>query len=1121
MFEFLKKLFGIMPAAGESPGAGRGRAEEGLRRVEQRFEQLVAGVRDYAIFLLDTGGHVQTWNAGAERVKGYRPDEIIGQHFSRFYPKEAAASGWPAHELKVAAETGRFEDEGWRVRKDGSRFWANVVITALRDEAGELRGFLKITRDMTDRRQAEEKLRLSEERFRLIVESVRDYAIFMLDPQGTVVTWNTGAERVYGYTPDGIIGQQFSRLFPKEAVERGWPEDMLRRAAAEGRCEDEGWRIRQDGSRFWASVTVAAMRDESGSLRGFSKVTRDMTERREAEEKARRLLLEEAAREAAEANAHAARHAQQEERRQREQLRVTLASIGDAVIVTDTDGRVTFLNAVAQSLTGWEAAEAAGRPLDDVFRIVNEETRQPAEPPVGKVLREGLVVGLANHTVLVARDGREVPIDDSAAPIRGEGGAVAGVVLVFRDVTEARRAIESRLHLAAIVESSDDAIISHDLGGVIVSWNRGAERLYGYMPEEAVGRPLTLLTLPGQAEEVPRILDLLRRGERIDHYETVRVRKDGSCVEVSLTISPVRNAEGKVVGASKIARDVTAARRHEAGLRFLAEASKVLGEQLDVSGTLQKVAALAVPQFADWCAVDLLGEDGSLRRVAVAHADPAKVELARELHRRYPPDPGARVGAWNVLRTRRPELLPDIPDSLLQETVKDPELLRVVRDLGLRSYLGVPLVVRDEVLGVFTFVLAESGRRYGPDDLRLAEDLAYRVAIALENARLYGELKEADRRKDEFLAMLSHELRNPLAPIRNALHLMKLPGANSEAVEHARQMTERQVAHMVRLVDDLLDVSRIMQGKVELRKEPAELAGVIASAVETAQPVIDAAGQQLLVSVPDEPLRLEADPVRLAQAIGNLLHNAAKFSQRAGRIWLTAGREGGEAVVRVRDEGAGIHPDLLPSIFDLFVQGDRSLERSQGGLGIGLTLVRKLIEQHGGTVTAHSAGPGKGSEFVVRLPGLLPASVPAPAAGAAPPAHAAPRRVLVVDDNVDAAESTAMLLRMWGHEVRLAHNGPEALRAAEPFRPEVVLLDIGLPGMSGYEVARRLREQPGSRDAVLIAVTGYGHEDDRRTSAGAGIDYHLTKPVDPEVLEPLLAQPRRPQGSEQASQAGA
>jgi signal transduction histidine kinase/CheY-like chemotaxis protein len=389
---------------------------------------------------------------------------------------------------------------------------------------------------------------------------------------------------------------------------------------------------------------------------------------------------------------------------------------------------------------------------------------------------------------------------------------------------------------------------------------------------------------------------------------------------------------------------------------------------------------------------------------------------------------------------------------------------------------------------------------------RLNEGLERRISErTMELARANEALCEADRRKDDFLAMLAHELRNPLAPVRNALQLLKMPGLGAEDARRARDMMDRQVRHMVRLVDDLLEVSRILRGKIELRKERVDLATVVARAVETAQPTIDAQGQELHVSMPEEPIPLEADLVRLAQVFCNLLVNAAKYTNKAGRIWLMAERSGGEAVIRVRDSGIGIAPELLPRIFDLFIQADRSLARTQGGLGLGLTLVRRLVQMHGGSVTATSPGVGQGSEFMVRLPALAE-GVPEESAGAEEPVRAAEvrRRVLVVDDNVDAAESTAVLLRFSGHEIAVAHDGHAALQAVRDFRPEIVLLDIGLPGMSGYDVARALRALPECRGMVLAAVTGYGQEEDRRRSREAGFDYHLTKPLAPSALAEVI-----------------
>ncbi len=1037
--------------------------------------------------------------------------------------------------------------------------------------------------------------------------------------------------------------------------------------------------------------------------------------------------------------------------RRGEQLRTTLVSIGDAVIVTDAAGRVTAMNRVAETLTGWPAAEAEGRPLDEVFRIRNEFTRRPVESPVPKVLREGNVVGLANHTLLVARDGSERPIDDSAAPVR-DGDRLTGVVLVFRDVTERRRSEEARRHLAAIVESSDDAIVGKSLDGVITSWNRAAERLYGYTAEEAVGQSFSLLVPPGHVDPMLALIEQVRRGEPADHYDAVRRRKDGALIEVSANVSPVRDAAGTIVGLSVIARDVTGRRRtereladffenapiglhwvgqdgtilranrtelellgyerdeyvgrniaefyvdpveitdilavlgrgetlcnrearmrckdgsvrhvridsnvlwqggrfvhtrcftrdvtaqklaeqerldaesrtrsvvdhvvdgivtideagtvetfnpaaerlfgyaaaevigrnvrelmpepyrsahdgyvesylrtgeakiighgrevvgrrkdgstflmdlavsefHHGGrryftgivrdvterkrveqsLRFLADASATLATLVDYESTLQKVARLAVPEFADWCTVDLVGPDGSLRRVAVAHADPAKVRLAQELGDRYPPDRDAAHGSYHVLRTGRPEMMSEIPDQLLVQGARDAEHLRLMRELGLKSYMSVPLRVRERVLGVVSFVSAESRRRYTAADLTFAAELARRAATAIENAQLYKEVREADRRKEEFLAILAHELRNPLAPIRNALEIMRLPGTDAPTTAWARDMMERQVHHLVRLVDDLLDLSRVLRGKIELRKEWVTLATVVARAVETSQPVIDARGHELTVSVEAEPVLLEADPVRLAQVVSNLLTNAAKYTERGGKIWLTARREGDEVVIRVRDTGIGIAPDMLPQVFGMFVQAKSASSLAQGGLGIGLTLVKTLAEMHGGRVEAHSGGPGRGSEFVVRLRPARPVTEGGEKAEAGKVAAPVRRRVLVVDDHADAANTLAALLRLGGHEVRVVHDGPAALAAAAGERPDVIFLDIGMPGMDGYEVCRQLRRTPGLEDVLVVALTGWGQEEDRRRTREAGFDLHLVKPPEPDTIYEVLRHPR-------------
>jgi PAS domain S-box-containing protein len=377
-----------------------------------------------------------------------------------------------------------------------------------------------------------------------------------------------------------------------------------------------------------------------------------------------------------------------------------------------------------------------------------------------------------------------------------------------------------------------------------------------------------------------------------------------------------------------------------------------------------------------------------------------------------------------------------------------------------------------------------------------------------ELKELQAALHDADRRKDEFLATLAHELRNPLAPIRNGLEVLRLAGDDPAAVLEARAMMTRQVSHLVRLIDDLMDVSRITRGKIELRRERMDLAAAVHSAVEISRPHVVSGRHELTVTLPDRPVRVLADPARLAQALANLLNNATKYTEPGGRIVLVAGVDGDQAVVRVRDTGVGIPADMLPRVFDLFVQVPSSLAHSQGGMGIGLTLVKRLVEMHGGAVESYSDGPGRGSEFVVRLPLLKPDDSGDEADPAAPTSSLLvhhPVKVLICDDNRDSADSLAILLRLAGHDVRVAYHGPGALESARSFRPGVVLQDIEMPGMSGYDVARRLRGHPALADVLLVAMTGYGSDEDRRRSAEAGFDHHLVKPVDLDELHRLLA----------------
>ena len=629
----------------------------------------------------------------------------------------------------------------------------------------------------------------------------------------------------------------------------------------------------------------------------------------------------------------AMRMAQRHERERQALLAVTLASIGDAVVTTDARGRVDYMNPVAESLAGWRESDAIKQPVEAVIPLLDEQTRRAVESPADRARAAGTVVEQAEGAILVAKDGAERPIQFRAAPIRDTRNKVSGSVLVFRDIAARRqaardlqRAQEARTLLAAIVAASDDAIVSKTLDGTIRSWNQGAERLFGYAPDEAIGQSIDLIIPPEFRQEERDILARIARGQRIDHYETVRVARDGRRVDVSLTISPIRDEAGRVIGASKVSRDITDRKRSELALR------------------------------------------------------------------------------------------------------------------------------------------------------------------------------DADRRKDEFLATLAHELRNPLAPIRHALEILKRAGSNPELLRRSREIIDRQLGHMVRLVDDLLDVSRITRDKLELRPARIQLASVLHQAIEACGPVAERYRQRLDLALPDEPVALEADQVRLVQVFCNLVDNGCKYSPPGGTVTITASKDGDEVRVAVRDTGIGIPGDKLDEVFDMFSQVDTTLERSRGGLGIGLTLVKRLVELHGGRIEARSEGAGLGSEFVVSLPiAYVAADAPAPEAA---PGRAAgrSRRILVVDDNHDSAESLSTLLSLAGHQTWSAHHGLEALEIAERVRPEIILLDIGLPGLNGLDVSRRIRERDWGRSVMLVALTGWGQDEDRRRSAEAGFDRHLVKPVDPDSL---------------------
>ncbi|MDP9035859.1 MAG: PAS domain S-box protein [Myxococcota bacterium] len=698
--------------------------------------------------------------------------------------------------------------------------------------------------------------------------------------------------------------------------------------------------------------------------------------------------------------AQALRRAQrlESETRLRHSLETTLRSIGDAVIATNLSGAVTFLNPVAERLTGWTQEEALGRPVHEVFRIVNEETRAVVESPVERVLREGGVVGLANHTVLVSKDGRETPIDDSGAPIREASDTMMGVVLVFRDVSAKK-------------------------------------------------------------------LDERRRA-------------------------------------------------------FLSDAVTVMAVSLDYQATLARVAGFAVPMIADWCTVDVVEPEVGLRRVATAHVDPLKVGLAQHVNERYPPDPNGPTGVFNVLRTGASELYAEIPDRLLVAAAQDEEHLRLLRDLRLRSAMIVPLTARGQTLGAITFVYAESGRTFTPGDVAFAEDLARRAAVAIDNARLYAAEQQArqvadaaNRVKDEFLATVSHELRTPLNAIMGWAKMLGVAAADPDRVARAIMIIERNAVAMARLIEDLLDVSRIVSGKVRLEVEAVDIEKVLEATAESAKPAAAAKGVTIDVST-ERSAPMQADPKRIEQIVANLLSNAVKFSNRAQRVDVRLRGTASAYEIRVTDSGRGIDPRFLPHVFDPFRQADPTITRRHGGLGLGLAITRELVELHGGTIEAKSEGEGRGATFVVTLP-RHPRSSPrdANSDGSAGERDAIGRvreleglRVLVVDDEEDARVLVRTILEECGCSVRVASSAAEAMGVIESETLDLLVSDIGMPVDDGYSLMTRVRSCGMPRGALpAIALTAFTRSEDRRRALDAGFARHVAKPVDPAELVAVVA----------------
>ena len=748
----------------------------------------------------------------------------------------------------------------------------------------------------------------------------------------------------------------------------------------------------------------------------------------------------------------------------------------DAVYVKDPAGCYLLFNTAAARFTGKRVEEVIGKDDTSIFPI--DEAKAVMERDHA-VIAGGKATTYEEHVTDAA--GKRLTFLETKGPLFDAHGKLIGPFGISRDITDLKRAEEvlayEQKFSQSLLENLDAGVVACDAEGKLVLFNRVAREWHGLDPlkisQEEWARYYDLYLEDGVTPMDINTVPLARayRGETIRDIGMVIAAKGRPKRQIIANCAPILDEDGRISGAVGVMHDITERNQAEAALRASEERFS-LAMEASRDGLWDWNISTGEVYYSPGYNAMLGYSSGEL---------PAHFNSWLNLI--HPEDKDAALEAnMGCVENRR--------DAFVVE------FRMQSKDGEWRWILGRGKAIRRD----------KNGR--APRLVGTHTDITERKQAAEALQKANEQLAEANRRKDEFLAMLAHELRNPLAPVRNAVQVLRIVGPCDPVLMRQRNIIDRQVTHMARLVDNLLDVSRITRGRIELKRQTLFLADVLANAIELVSPLIETRRQKISLALPPDELCVEGDPDRLAQVVGNLLSNAAKFTEEEGQIWLETAREGGAAVIRVRDTGAGIALEMLPRVFDLFAQADQGLARSQGGLGIGLTMVKLLVEMHGGTVEARSGGLGQGSEFTIRLP-ALPSEVRVPNRSErreerAPEAR--PRRILVVDDVVDFAESLAEMLRLLGHEVRTAYDGSAALKNMCDYLPDMVLLDIGMPGMDGYEVARRLRQQECGRKTLLVAVTGYAQDRDRQISCEAGFDAHLTKPVDLDILRKLLSQ---------------
>ncbi|MCA1593012.1 MAG: PAS domain S-box protein [Acidobacteria bacterium] len=1181
------------------------RAEKAAHKSSEALATTLKSIGD-AVITTDERGRITFMNSVAQTLTGWTEDEARGRELSEVFrivnEETRAGVGSPVAEVLREGHVVSLANHTLLLAKDGTELAIDDSGAPIRDAAGNVVGVVLVFHNITERRAAEEALLRRERELSDFIENA-SVGLHWVSGDGTILWANRAELNMLGYAREEYIGHHIAEFHADPEV----ISDILGRLTNNETLHDYEARLRCKDGTIRHTIINSNVMWENGKFVHTRCFTRDITERK---------LAEEALRES------------------EGRLRAIAETASDAIITIDEESRILFVNTAAGKIFGYTGEEMTGRSLTTLMPDYMRRAHESALARYVETGRKHISWELIELPGL-HKDGHELSLEVSFAEFMKDGRRY--FTGVARDISERKQAEAVRSQLAAIVESSNDAIFGKTLEGVVTSWNKGAERIYGYTAEEIIGQHISIVIPPEHRYQLTEILDKIKAGGKVEQLEAVRVRKDGRRINASLTISSIKDKAGTIIGASTIARDITEQKhiqevmreserryrylaesmpqivwtarpdgyldyynqrwfdytgmtleqtqgwgwqpvlhpedverclrmwaksvatgdnyeveyrfkrasdgayrwhlgraepmRDEAGnivkwfgtatdihdrkqsaeaLRFMAEASEILTSSLDYETTLESLARLSVSTIADYCLIDVAGDDGQIRRIATAHRDPAKEELAYAL-RSYPPDPHKSEGIPKVLRTGKPQIVPRVDEEMLKTLTLDEEHAGLLRRLGLKSYMTLPLRARERTVGALTFGITESERAYTSADLTFAQELARRAALAVDNARLYSRAQEANKAKDEFLATLSHELRTPLTPIIGWLQMIRDGRITETDTRHGLQIIEKNSQALTRLINDLLDMSSILSGKMRIERVPVEIGEVVREAVETIRTQADNRGIPLEIATCDGDARplVSGDRTRLVQVFWNLLNNAVKFSDAGQRVRVECETRDREVRVTVADEGRGIEANFIPHVFERFRQADSSTTRVYGGLGIGLALVKSFVEAHGGEVAVESPGQGQGSRFVVILP-LLGAQSNEGAVEA-PPEEVEPCveevcRVLVIEDAPDTLDMLQIVFESRGFHATTCSTAEEALSIAQTASFDIIVSDIGLPQIDGYELIKRLRDVPHLHDVPAVALTGYAAPKDAESALAAGYDMHIPKPVDPAVLASEIEQ---------------